>query len=522
MQFLPLKTLSARACAAKIFPSTIFLFLLLALAAYGQQERIAIINTVDDRDSVGVSELVYLTDRLRETAVNVLPKQRYGVMTTESIVAFLGSQERAVKVCKEASCLADVGRKVNADYVAQGRIGRFGDNLTVKVELYNSKSGVMIGSFTGSSKDIFGLLAIINEKAPDLFKRMPTGSPGGSKFEGGISGLEKPTDYEFGGGKRYLVNLSTEPSGALLSFNGVPASGCPKTPCKIELGEGNARIIAALEQHETVDTTVSIKQNNQNISIRLKTSYGILEIKPAYIGDIGEEDDWDLSINDKVYDSFENRFSPGNYNVKLSHRCYEPVNFMAGIGKGSREVFDLAKYIKLKKGGLDLSALRDGEPVVEPVFVNGKKVGDTPFSDAVPLCSEIEIGENRETVNVTLKYNEKVKHTHYALSQGVVTNYSHAKKWEKKKEEKSFFRTSFWIGLGLEAVGAVIIERGYRTGNEEAKRLYKYYKEIEQGYPAEKYKDAWNDVEKRRKDRNMYYVIGGVVLASGIGVHIWF
>jgi len=96
------------------------ILLLLALAAYGQQpERVAILNTVDNR--------------LRETAVNVLPRQQYGVMTTESIVAFLGSQERAAKECRETSCLAELGRKVNADYVAQARIGRFGDQLSSRL-----------------------------------------------------------------------------------------------------------------------------------------------------------------------------------------------------------------------------------------------------------------------------------------------------------------------------------------------------------------------------------------------------
>jgi len=149
------------------------ILLLLAIAAYGQQkERVAIINTLDDYDSISVANLTYLTDRLRETAVNVLPAERFGVMTTESIVAFLGSMENTIRVCKESSCLADLGRQVNADYVAQGRIGRFDGNLTIKVELYNVKSGNLMGSFTGSSKDISGLLDLINEKATDLFKGM--------------------------------------------------------------------------------------------------------------------------------------------------------------------------------------------------------------------------------------------------------------------------------------------------------------------------------------------------------------
>jgi len=150
-----------------------FTLLFLALAAYGQtQERVAIINTLDDYDSISVAELTYLTDRLREAAVNILPGDRFGVMTTESIVAFLGSLENTVRVCKESSCLADLGRQVSADYVAQGRLGRFSGNLTIKVELYNVKTGNLMGSFTGSSKDVNGLLALIDEKSNDLFRRM--------------------------------------------------------------------------------------------------------------------------------------------------------------------------------------------------------------------------------------------------------------------------------------------------------------------------------------------------------------
>jgi len=150
----------------------ILLLLTLALAAYAQQERVAIIQTLDNKDSIDFQNLLYLTDKLRETAVNVLPKERYGVMTTESIIAFLGSQERAVKACNESSCLAELGRMVSADYVAQGRIGRFGKDLTIKVELYNVKTGNLIGSFTGDSKNIYGLRDIIDGKAPDLFKQM--------------------------------------------------------------------------------------------------------------------------------------------------------------------------------------------------------------------------------------------------------------------------------------------------------------------------------------------------------------
>jgi len=398
---------------SKIF----FILLFLALAAYGQmQERIAIINTMDDLDSISITNLAYLTDRLRETAVNVLPAERFGVMTTESIVAFLGSMENTVRVCKESSCLAELGRMVSADYVAQARIGRFNKNLTIKTELYSVRKGNLIGSFTGESKDIAGLRDIINEKAADLFKKMIEESSGkfsAPSFAEGIGGVQiKGTDYEFAGEKRYLASISSDPEGAGLSFNGVPNSRCAKTPCNVELREGSVRIIAALEQYEIADTTVSIKQNNQSIKIRLKANFGVLEIKPAYSDDIGEDERWGLVINGKEAYSWENRLSPNKYKVELSHRCYEAISFEAGINRDKREVFDMASHIKLRKGGLVLSAEQDGEPVSEPVFVNGVQVGETPFSGTVPLCAEVEIGSGREKVDARLRYKEKVEYVH--------------------------------------------------------------------------------------------------------------
>jgi TolB-like protein len=242
----------------RIFRIILGILLFLSLAAHGQQERVAILNTLDDSDSVSVSETAYLTDRLRETAADVLPKSRYGVMTTESIIAFLGSQERLVKECKAASCLAELGRKVNADYVAQGRIRKFGEMLSINFELYSTKSGVLVGSFNGSSKDVHGFVSIIDEKAPALFRKLESQ-------------------------KMHLINLVTEPPGAELSFDGESIANCPRTPCKAELREGSVRIMAALEYFRTADTTVSITAGSKAIAIRLDPIFSVLYEEPAYI-----------------------------------------------------------------------------------------------------------------------------------------------------------------------------------------------------------------------------------------------
>jgi hypothetical protein len=295
----------------------IFILLLLTLAAQGQQQRIAILNTEDDGEpSIGLLEQAHLTAKLREVANNTLPKARYGIMTQQSIVDRLGSQERAAKECREATCLVDLGRKISADYIAQARIGRFGENLTIKVELYVVGNGNLTASFTGDSKDVQGLLEVLEAKSPVLFSSMLEGE------------------------------------GIMIYDNG-----------------------------------------------------GILSITGAYKG-------WKLNINGKQYYSFENRMPPGIYNVRLSHECYEDINFKAGINNGSNEVFDIARYVQWKQGFLELSAERNKKPVSKPIFADGKRIGETPFSGYIPVCANIEIGNNREAVGVKSKYMGNVKYTH--------------------------------------------------------------------------------------------------------------
>jgi len=398
----------------KITNKILFALLLLAFAAHSQSQqiRVAVMATVDDADSIQYMELNFLTGKLREIAGNTLPERQYGIMTQESIVDRLGSQERAEKECREASCLAELGRKISADYIAQGRIGRFGGMLALKVELYNSKSGNLVSTFNEASKDLFTLVRLLDDKAPDLFRKILRENKAQPSVASGIRDLEKAVDYELGYGKYYIANIATEPQGAVLSFDGEPNERCPKTPCKVELAEGRVRILASLEQYERADTTISITRNEQDVVIKLKPNFGILEIKPVYSGGIGRDRQWNLLVNDKYYSLGEIRLSPGSYDIKLNHECYENIGFKVGINKSSREVFDMDKHIVLKKGGLVLSAKKDGKPVSEPVFVNGKPVGETPFSGTVPLCSEIEIGSGKEKVDVKLKYKDKVKHIH--------------------------------------------------------------------------------------------------------------
>jgi len=496
---------------------TPLLLLFLALAAYGQQTSVAVLPSDSDDTALNNNELKALTDEMREAALKVLPTNTFTLLKQDVVIKRLGGAENYIKECMESTCIVDLGKKAQVDYVSQASVIKLGNRIRLKVELYNVRSEGLLGMLNGEAENIDGLLAIVkNRVSTEVFGKIPGASSRKASYvASGISGLEKAIDYELNE-RLYLANISTEPPGAVLSFDGVPSASCPKTPCKAELAEGNVRIIANLEQYEIADTTVFVNQNNQSIAITLKPNFGVLEIKPAYLENIGRDRQWSLSINDRLYSLGEIRLSPNKYSVRLNHECYENIGFDVGINKGSREVFDMAGNITLRKGGLVLNAELNGEPVNESVFVNEKYVGETPFIGAVPLCAKVEVGKNREAIYVGLKYNEKVRYTYKSSLYAPMFS---GEPYTPAPEIGKPFKTSFLVALGLDVFGVFAIFGGGIKNQEMREALDRYN---ERGESPEYYKNAWKDVENNRSSRNMLYIVGGVLLASGIGVHIWF
>jgi len=88
-----------------------------------------------------------------------------------------------------------------------------------------------------------------------------------------------------------------------------------------------------------------------------------------------------------------------------------------------------------------------------------------------------------------------------------------------KTEIKEPVKTSFWVAIGLDVLGAAAIYAGYLQNGKMNEALDKYNQPSQ---THEYYKAARKDAESSQSSRNTFYVIGGVFLASSIGVHIWF
>ena len=150
----------------RIFAFALLFFCLDSFAAF-----VAVLETIAIDSAITPSECHFLTDELRAQAgVALPPYMNYTIMTRENINVML-PPGKALEDC-EGTCLAETGRNISADYVAQARVGRFGDNLTLTVELYETGSAKLLGSYTALQPAATDLWNDIKRNSKTLFARI--------------------------------------------------------------------------------------------------------------------------------------------------------------------------------------------------------------------------------------------------------------------------------------------------------------------------------------------------------------
>lgn len=389
---------------------------LLAVATAFAATHVAVLETVSGKGVIGRSEKMFLTDKLRERAKAVLPAYMgFVVMTRENINAML-PPGKSIEDC-EGSCLVETGKNIAADYVAQARVGKFGKQLTLTMELYETAGNNLVGSFTARKPDAEGLLEEIEREAGRVFAQIAgTASPavGGSE---GISGISTGgSGYRASGVKSYIVHVESTPTGAMFSTDGRVNAGCNKTPCDMTLPAGSHRFSFSMDMYFDKDETVDVRSNGQKVLAKLVPNFGELTIAPVFEGGMGNLGEAEILIDGRQVQGGLLRLSVGSHKVQIAHRCYEPMSFDVALKNGSRIRFDRAMQPLL--GGLEMEALFDGKPKAMPVFVNGEKKGETPLLETVPVCAKVQVGNDKEDVPVKLKAGETVKFTYKGNATG--------------------------------------------------------------------------------------------------------
>ncbi|MDR3000848.1 MAG: hypothetical protein LBU89_06240 [Fibromonadaceae bacterium] len=153
----------------KIFLSFLF-FCSLTFATV--EQTIAVLPSESIQGALDDERLDLLTDKIREAMLGILSSNDF-LLTQDAVIRRLGGIDNYVKECIESSCIVDLGRKANVDYVMQGQVSRLDDNLRIKVELYRVSSGALLGTLNDfSAKDIYELLSVVKEKIPSTFAKI--------------------------------------------------------------------------------------------------------------------------------------------------------------------------------------------------------------------------------------------------------------------------------------------------------------------------------------------------------------
>lgn len=390
----------------------LFLLTVVLLPVVSLAKFVAVLETLADpaaKDVVTLSDRTYLTDVLRSEAVKVLPaEQNFTIMTRENINAML-PPGKSIEEC-EGSCLAETGRNIAADYVAQARVGMFGGSLTLSVEIYETAGNKLVAGFNGDGETVKDLLNIIKQESPEFFKKVK----GSSSSWGGVTGFSDISgggDFSIKGKKSFIIEVVTNPAGAALSIDGRPVPKCMQTPCRVHVEEGEHLFVAVIDRYDDGEVRTMISATNKTVNMELAPNFGTLLLDPQLAG-VGRLGDISIWVDGAPVKHRKLELDPGIHEVRLSHPCYDPMGFKVGIEKMGTARFE--EPMKRGIGGLKLDAEWNGEPQALPVYVDGEEVGSTPFLGEVPLCAKVTVGEAGlvENVDVKLRWHETVEYTH--------------------------------------------------------------------------------------------------------------
>jgi hypothetical protein len=164
---------------AKTIKIWLFSTLLAAVGAYAADKvvvavlEVVVSEETDDESKsleLTIQQTKFLTDELRKQAGLTLSKN-FTVLTRENIIAL------SLGIPNNVFTVVDIGRAIKSDYVTNSSLSYLGGLLVFTVELYNCESGLLVADFVKMAPDLKGLLDIIHENAPILFKKISLPEP---------------------------------------------------------------------------------------------------------------------------------------------------------------------------------------------------------------------------------------------------------------------------------------------------------------------------------------------------------
>jgi TolB-like protein len=138
-----------------------------------RMKYVAVVETDIDEQSGATAELTnadarLVTAELRREAVKNLPRARYSVMTSETVIA---QGSAVLEKCADENCVITLGSTIGADFIVRGTISKVQTRFTLTVEIYETDDGNLVASSDPiRSETVEGLLEKTAEVCAEMYR----------------------------------------------------------------------------------------------------------------------------------------------------------------------------------------------------------------------------------------------------------------------------------------------------------------------------------------------------------------
>jgi len=175
---------------------------------------------------LNAAEVREITAELRRQAAENLPRDKYSVMTSETVQSMGGA---VLEECAEENCVIALGSKIGADYIVRGTVSKFQTMFTLAIELYETENGTLIVSSEAiRSENLVELLNKATTVSANMFRKF-AGAKGSTRKEKTnpetIAKKSEPMTIEGRKHDYYIAPKYQTPLGTPVSWGGINVEG---------------------------------------------------------------------------------------------------------------------------------------------------------------------------------------------------------------------------------------------------------------------------------------------------------
>ena len=366
----------------------LWLLCLFQLAFADETLRLAVLEF----ESVGQMDpnfMMQLSDETRGGALDVFPPatSKVMVLTRENLLGVL-AQDGKDASCIAGECAVGIARSIGARFVIVGSVGKVEGQYSTTIGVYDAESNDLLGQKSMQESSQVVMLGKMRSFSAELIERTLATYDEGRLGVRQIGG--EPDTWTVNASNQGILEIS-EPrlKGAKISINGGKVCDMrDKSICRALVEQGEVTVSIKRQYCDLFTETVSVGRLT-TLEPKMVCRFAVLEPKSDWVSTKLDG----KSVTDLTDVGF------GTHTLEVETACKRSSVSIVVDDSGIQHV----PVWKDKTRALKVTYVdTDKQSVAVPVLLDGVQVGETPFEQAVSVCSkQVEVrGERVEQVDL--------------------------------------------------------------------------------------------------------------------------